>query len=526
MNYFDFHAHILLKQLFEDNPDIDSEVSQGDVGLIPEFCSDFPYIIETQIHQKQLLSFQSPVIIGAVLYGLESFLSEAVLPLNKYLKKNSRDKLSQTLLTDAKGETYKTFSLFTEARTFEMYVNASQYFNLLSKNSFQAPLPSDRINLFFVIEGCHSLMDTKNRATATDGYTATEIIANLDKLLAVARILSVNLTHLQQSNISNHAFGMQITEPRNFYPRGNGLTAEGRKVVQALFDRKICVDLKHMSYKSRRDLRRGIDNGEFTNAQPLLCTHAGFTGTGFNDWPKFISVKRPVEREVLYLEIRKTMQIQNAPRVPGAPAFNMSTINLFDEEIVWIVQHGGMIGLSMDRRIMGYVSMFDDHPTGFDQDSPFMVDKEFFSGSEWLALGISDGDIGRDVNEDDLLLMDHVVQTVKDSIPRRNTYFYAHVLFHIKHFLQTCINAGIPLSTAQKHLTIGSDFDGVINPFINFQTCLEMPGLKHYIANTLANFLRDLKDSRVWADQLNVPAFVEDLFYNNGYEFVSKFFQQ
>jgi hypothetical protein len=67
----------------------------------------------------------------------------------------------------------------------------------------------------------------------------------------------------------------------------------------------------------------------------------------------------------------------------------MSTINLFDEEIVWIVQHGGMIGLSMDRRIMGYVSTFDDHPTGFDQDSPFVVDKEFFSGSEWLALGIA-----------------------------------------------------------------------------------------------------------------------------------------
>jgi hypothetical protein len=52
-----------------------------------------------------------------------------------------------------------------------------------------------------------------------------------------------------------------------------------------------------------------------------------------------------------------------------------------------------------------------------------------------------------------------------------------------------------------------------------------MPTLKHYIVTELGDFLRDLSDSREWADQLDVPAFAEDLFYNNGFEFVSKFFQ-
>lgn len=523
MKYFDFHAHILLKQLFEDNPNVDSEISQGDVGLVPQLCSDLPYIIETQIHQSQLLSFQDQTIVGAVLYGMESFLAEVVEPLRDYLKQSSRDKLSKSLLEAAKGEHYSTFSKFTRELTFDKYVNSPQYFNVLQKSSFEAPLPADKVNLFFVIEGCHSLMDTLNRVSnPTTGYTAGEIISNLDELRNIARILSVNLTHLQQSNISNHAFGMQIAEPAKFYPTGNGLTDEGKKVVQALFDRNICVDLKHMSYKARKDLRSAIDQGTFTNPQPLLCTHAGFTGTSFDNWPKFIRVRKPVNPEVLYLEITKTKQIRNEPRQPGAPSFNMSTINLFDEEIAWIVRHGGMIGLSMDRRIMGYVSKFDDHPTGFDAESPFMVDKEYFSRSEWLALQI--GDIGDLVNEDDCILMDDVIQSA-DSIPQRNNYFYAHVLFHIKHFLQTCINDGIPLATAQKHLTIGSDFDGVINPFINFQTCLDMPGLKHYIVTKLKDFLKDLKDSRQWADQLDIPAFAEDLFYNNGFGFVSTFFQ-
>ncbi|HEV8506099.1 MAG TPA: hypothetical protein VGQ53_11885, partial [Chitinophagaceae bacterium] len=516
MKYFDFHAHILLKQLFEDNPNVDSEISQGDVGLVPQLCSDLPYIIETQIHQSQLLSFQDQTIVGAVLYGMESFLAEVVEPLRDFLKQSSRNKLSKALLEAAKGANYSTFSTFTKDLTFDMYVNSPQYFNVLQKSSFDAPLPADKINLFFVIEGCHSLMNTLNRVPSpTSGYTAQEIISNLDGLRNVARILSVNLTHLQQSNISNHAFGMQIAEPAKFYPTGRGLTDEGLKVVQSLFDRNICVDLKHMSYKSRKDLRSAIDQGFFTNPQPLLCTHAGFTGTSFEDWPKFIRIRKPVNPDVLYLEITKTKQIKNGPRQPGAPSFNMSTINLFDEEIVWIVKHGGMIGLSMDRRILGYVSKFDDHPTGLDAESPFMVDKEYFSRSEWQALQI--GEIGEDgeINADDRITMDDVIQSA-DSIPQRNKYFYAHVLFHIKHFLQTCITGEIPLATAQKHLTIGSDFDGVINPFVNFQTCLDMPTLKHYIVTELGDFLRDLSDSREWADQLDVPAFAEDLFYNNG----------
>jgi hypothetical protein len=87
-----------------------------------------------------------------------------------------------------------------------------------------------------------------------------------------------------------------------------------------------------MSYKSRLDLRHEIDAGDFTNVQPLLCTYSGFTGTPFADWPGYISLKKPVA-DTFYLEVAKTMQTKNQPSRPGAPAFNMTTINLFDEEI-------------------------------------------------------------------------------------------------------------------------------------------------------------------------------------------------
>jgi hypothetical protein len=185
-----------------------------------------------------------------------------------------------------------------------------------------------------------------------------------------------------------------------------------------------------------------------------------------------------------------------------------------------------MIGLSMDRRILGFVGRFDDRPTGIDQDSPRVVDKEYFSKAEWAALDIADSRIGVAVDDEDCVQMDDVEASTQDSIPSRDEYFCDHILLHIKHFFQVCVDAGIPVAEAQQHLSIGSDFDGLINPFINNQTCMDMAALKKYISSNLRIYLQMLTDSRQWADQLDDQAFVDDLFYNNGYRFVKAFFSR
>jgi microsomal dipeptidase-like Zn-dependent dipeptidase len=84
---------------------------------------------------------------------------------------------------------------------------------------------------------------------------------------------------------------MQLANFQPFIPNGNGMQDDGRKVIQGIFDRGVCVDLKHMSYKSRRDLMTEIDAGNFQNVQPLLCTHAGFTGMPFANWLDYVTLK-------------------------------------------------------------------------------------------------------------------------------------------------------------------------------------------------------------------------------------------
>lgn len=73
---------------------------------------------------------------------------------------------------------------------------------------------------------------------------------------------------------------------------------------------------------------------------------------------------------------------------------------------------------------------------------------------------------------------------------------------------------------------IGSDFDGLINPFLNIQTAEDMQDLKKYIKMNFRFYLETLTDLKQWANQLNIDQFAEDLFYNNGFNFVKAFFQK
>jgi hypothetical protein len=293
-------------------------------------------------------------------------------------------------------------------------------------------------------------------------------------------------------------------------------------VIQGIFDRGICVDLKHMSYRSRLQLRNEIDEGKFTNVQPLVCSHVGFTGTSFKDWPGFISRKQIIDNAV-YLEVAKTMQLKNEQRKLAAPAFNMTTINLFDEEIEWIVRNNGLLGLITERRILGYVSKFDTRPTGINQDAALYVDKEFISKQEWIDLGLEGKPLGFNITSDDCVTDEDVEANAESGNDLRDEYFYNHFFLHLKHYFQVCFNAGIPIDVARKHIVIGSDFDGFINPFANIPTVEEMPVLMSYIKRHFGRYLGSLKDSREWQNDLDIDSFVDDLFYNNGFNYIKEF---
>ena len=172
---------------------------------------------------------------------------------------------------------------------------------------------------------------------------------------------------------------------------------------------------------------------------------------------------------------------------------------------------------------MGYIDKFDDRPTGLSEIG-LVVDREYMSKNEWTSLNIPNNKIGKRVSEDDCVNMNDLEESAEMSIPARDEYFFDHILFHLKHYFQVCVNAGIPITKAKNQITFGSDFDGLINPFLNLETVEEMANLKKYIKMNFRFYLDTLKDSRKWAKELDVDEFAEDLFYDNGYEFVKSRF--
>lgn len=515
MRYFDFHCHPILKQLFNEEPNIDSFIYKSDVAALPRSCTDLPSIIQSQTHPAQLAEFNDEVMIGAVLYSVEKFVAKTVIPLRKFLKKSSQYKLSEKLLHEIDENINRPFSDFLMSRTLDKYLEAVSSYHILTATSFSRALPKNKVNVFFTIEGCHSLVDSNNVCNSNQQYSAKEVLNNLDLVQKKAAVIAINLTHLQPSNLCNHAFGMQLADASSFFPVGNGLQNEGRKLIQGFFDRKICVDIKHMSYLSRKNMMDEMDAGKYKNPQPVLCTHAGFTGISFKNWAGHLQLKKPVSG-ALYLEITKRYEDKMA-------TFNASTINLFDEEIVWIIKNGGMIGLSMDRRILGYVDKFDDDPTGITSLNR-IVDKEFFSKAEWTALGIQDAEIGAAIDDDKCLTMEILENKTENSLPERDEYFYDHILNHIRHYFQVCADAKIPVSTAQKQLVIGTDFDGLINPFVNMPTVDRMKNVRSYLSMNLKYYLNSFPDSKRWAKELDVEVFLENFFYTNGYQFIKNRF--
>jgi hypothetical protein len=92
------------------------------------------------------------VLVGAVLYGMESFLADEVLKLRRHLRAGGQHKLSGTLLNDIFENRVLSFAHFTIEPTLNNYLNASQSFNVLTRTSFDQPFPKNKVNLFFVIE--------------------------------------------------------------------------------------------------------------------------------------------------------------------------------------------------------------------------------------------------------------------------------------------------------------------------------------------------------------------------------------
>ena len=512
MPFFDFHIHPVLKSQFSENGVGTEQFSpweklrKEDIPFLLKWCTEFSYILESQANLAQLV-VNDCNLICAVLY-----IAEGGMINNSLVKAAAKTKLKRYLQEERirkilEGNPYRILveeDLPNLLNPLQFGV-ADRHVKMITNETSYDPADSNTIHVVFSLEGCHSLC---NRLY---NYDTATILANLDDLRSRVKLLSLNPTHMECSPVCNQAFAMPYLQGKDgeiFKPVGDGISTDGLTIIQHCYDHEVLVDVKHMSLGSRLQLYRLRTQGQFgATTPPLICTHAGFTGISYTAIPAYVQVVDTVPGKG-YFEL-----VYGKPVLYGdsaRPSFNPSSINLYDEDIRAILASGGMIGLSLDKRILGY-SNFEEHP-----QTDFPTEHEYVSVREagWFIPEQGGPVIGAALEDGRCITWDEIEE---GGITTPNAAFQ-HLCHFMAHLLHLISVAGDDAAAALKQVCIGSDFDGIINPVWCCETTDE-----------LYHFRQALKDHfPLYAKQCSVtlPAgfsiheFCEDLFFRNGHRFV------
>ncbi len=356
-----------------------------------------------------------------------------------------------------------------------------------------------KLNLILAIEGAHGL---ENEQSA------------LDNLLKVKqseqRILYFTLVHMTQNLLATHAYGMKLIKKNDeFKPEGFGLRDKGKELIDLAYDTTkghlIFLDIKHLSLVARRQFYAYRREKGYTDI-PILATHMGFTGISWD--PRSIAeyFDQRITRQGDILEVHyKRPQGIGRPDSRDETHFNPWSINLYNEEIVEILDSGGLIGLNLDQRILGAQKV----------EGEYYTVEEFnyiLSGYKDKATPQADemAEEGEFTEEPDELAV------TKRALFNQRKHL-RHMCNHILHAVK------IGGERAWSQLCLGTDFDGLINPINVCESADELPKLEERLQDMLPQMMDEDKEHEY--DKSNIEQKVRGIMYDNAVAFLQKHFR-
>jgi len=517
MPFFDFHIHPTLKSLFS----VDDQarglqklspwvaIDRHRVPFLLKCCTEFEYIIQSQSNLLQLADSHCALVCVALYIPEKDMLTDDLIqggtsgPLGVYLQKDKIDSIIngnpyQLLRTD-------DWSTLTDAAQFGI---VNKKVKPIMKRSDFDETDVSTIHAIFSVEGCHTL------SSALQHFDVNEIIANLDDLRSKVALVSVNITHMEQSPLCNHAFGMQFLSNEGFRPTQSRISNGGFMILKHCYENNIMIDIKHMSIGARKHLYEIRKTPEFAGInQPIVCTHAGFTGISMNEIPDYVFATRKFNGKGYTVVWQgKPIKYGNAPR----PSFNASSINLYDEDIMEILNSDGMIGFNIDKRILGY-QQFEQETNGRDD---FPLETEYVSNLEEADFfGAGSVEISNAFSDNkDLVMRWNEIEEGGLVNPRLSDYHLRHFMAHIIHVIVVARKNNYDASKALRQLCIGSDFDGLINPLWVCETATSLEDFKNAFKNNFEDFAHEAKVPLPAG--FNITTFSNKLFYENGRDFI------
>lgn len=541
-NIFDFHFHLLFKHLISKKdsgrlPLTSDFKTKGIMSVIDEFMGN---AFDSQSSPKMVKNSSLGYGVTALM-AMEYAFAENINGLFKGFSSTNLP-INWSFIDRVKNKQISYFGLFKEEIA---YYNSN--LNTLEKDynikfiSRKKPLTEDIFTnpkftyLAFSVEGAHNFSDVTIRDTSvlTDpGKCYREIQDDKNNI----DLFSINLVHLSEipeQLMCGFAQALNGTaqvafRSDDFIPKsGYGISEKGKNFIRSVFlhPYPTLIDVKHMSVFSRHKFYQfreelGEEHPE-TLRLPIISSHTGFTFCSLQD---FLEQKN-YRSSIRYDHGKTISEIQAKNRVIGKTNFllnnkifaNPWTINLFDEEIIEIMQSNGLIGISMDQRILGSAKgMLDGSRPEYFKDAEAIP---LYEWEKWFKNGTYD--------------LEEASTTVhKTDRQVRHIYLLcAHILYAVR--LGYSEMNWVGESSPWDHICIGSDYDGLINPINPYDNITSIGNLRNDLLVYLPivdKRLEPLKDIRAFKnknsesiDENYLASCIDKFLSQNGKNFLKRY---
>jgi microsomal dipeptidase-like Zn-dependent dipeptidase len=315
-------------------------------------------------------------------------------------------------------------------------------------NSYSISNSETKIAVILTIEGGHSFFPR-----STEGYTDIEVedLSN-PKTQALLQTIKQNIAWAKTNNVFaitfahhfyNYLCGQSISftqiidwmldqEDKSRY----GFTALGKEVIKELMSkqngqRPIIIDVKHLSVASRK----WFYAQDFTQGIPVIASHTAVNGY------------KTMDESIVDNDTHTAAQ----KKYDRSIDYNTWDLNLSDEEIVIIAKRKGLIGVSVDQRVVMGKQRLEE----IKKANRFNLCNNKKRDKTW-------------------------------SFPIFDTIIHIATVLHTN---------GFSSNELWDTMNLGSDFDGLINPINAYRTVADYPTLRD-------NLLIWFKESRNSIDVL------------------------
>ncbi|RZK20880.1 MAG: hypothetical protein EOO86_02905 [Pedobacter sp.] len=525
MAFFDLHSHPGLKTLFlpQDGNQISAwqnlSPKDGILGNILESQASLKLILEKGNINLICLTLHPPEI-GMIDQVLLKIAARLLFPK---LINNDRLREMYTLTTSYRETLEQEFRNITASARAEDEIDSTKKIKLLKSIKDYDPTDFTTLHIVFNVEGGHSFYDLNNSVKDIE-----KVIENFSAFVSKGyKILYLTPTHLTPNEFITHAYGNKILTKSPLLPKGIGITPYGKRLIASAYQNNVLVDIKHMSLISRRIFYQLRKKG-YIPKKPIIASHIGLVGNSWNFFDQ--DVINPIKKSYGY----KAHWLKNAGIFDDTYFYPLS-INLYNEDISEILESNGLIGLSLDVRILG------------GKDNPGGIQKEFYSREEFELLcaentddkidelcdDLQNGKIDNgnskidfnnpepedleDLKEGEEELNEIISQKTIDGPFRKNyNYHLRLVVNHLIRIYQITEWEGMPLPW--DNICIGSDFDGLVEAVDCCRNVTEFDSFSIALTKALDIGSKQKKINL----GLSADKIVRKLMYENAVEFMQK----